>query len=231
MIKKVAVGGTSPKGGIKFYASEVETITSGLDPAQYTVTPGTLFPITSITVTKLDGTDATLTIGAGATNEQTLKSIFRTQLLAIGYDMAEIDGIDTNLPSVKVAGQKLTVLSELTMKSINSGGSVNFTKAATRKGKSTYTKVSGTTADAATIKVNGTARTVSTAWTVGTTSNAAVKSQIETALATEITAGTVISVTVTGTTDYNIVIDCLAGTTLQFNNVTFAVSGTVSYWV
>lgn len=233
MIKKVAVGGASPKGGIRMYASEVETRTD-LAPAEYTVTPTTLLPITSITVTKLDGTDVTLAIGSGATNEQTLITILRNKLLEIGYEMSEIDGLDSNLPSVKISGEKLTIISELTFKSIDSGGSANFTKKATRKGKATYYKTSGTTADAATITVNGTARAVSGAWTLGTTNAATVKSQIETALSAEITAGTVISVAVVvpaGNTEYQITIVCLTGTTLQFNGVSFAQSGTVSHWV
>jgi len=228
MIKKVAVTGAAPGKGIEFFASEVGVDTT-LATAEYSVTPGTLLPITSITVTKQDATDVTIAIGSGGTDEKTVSTLLLAGLRAIGYDYTEGFGIEPLLPSVKISGQTITIISELTMKSINSGGSVNFTKKATRAGKCTFTKTAGTLA-APVINVNGTNRSV-TAWTMGTTSAGTVKTNIDTALAAEISAGTVISTAVTSDgVLYTIVITALSGTTILLQGSSFAQSNCLPYF-
>lgn len=229
MIKKVAVTGAAPGKGIEFFASEVG-VDSTLATAQYSATPTTLLPITSITITKQDATDVVIPIGAGGTDEKTVTSILRTALLAIGYDMSEPFGIDPLLPSVKISGETITIISELTFKSmVASSGSPTFTKKATRAGKCTFTKTAGTLA-APVINVNGTNRSV-TAWTMGTTSAGTVKTNIETALAAEITAGTIISVAVTSDgVLYTITLTALSGTTILLQGSSFTQSNCLPYF-
>lgn len=231
MIKKVAVTGAAPTKGIVQFASEVGVDTT-LAAAQYSATPTTLLPLTSITVTKPDGTDVVITAVSAATNEATLSTILRTELNKIGYELSEIYGVEPALPSVKISSQTLTVISELTFKSmVASSGSPNFTKKSTRAGKSTMYKTTGSTTNPTVLTVNGTARSDAHAWTYGTTSTATVKGYIETALATEITAGTVISVAVADTgTQYGITIEALAGTTILLNGTSFTQTAVDPYW-
>ena len=80
--------------------------------------------------------------------------------------------------------------------------------------------------------VNGTNRSDAHAWTYGTTSTATVKGYIETALATEISAGTVISVAVADTgTQYSVTIVALSGTTIMLNGASFTQSNCKPYFV
>jgi len=228
MIKKVAVTGKAPATGISFFETETGYPTV-LKTCEYSVTPGSLFPITSITVTLPDLTTSVITAVSAATNEATLSTILRTELMKLGYEFSETYGLDNNLPAVKVSGQTLTIISELVFTSINSAGSVSFTAKCTRLGKITNTKVVGTSTSP-TITVNGTARSVAT-FTMGTDSAATVKTRIETGLATEISAGTVISVAVTSDgTNYTIVITALAGTVMLFNGVSFAQTNPLPYF-
>jgi len=222
MIKKVASTGVAPKGGITFFETELGVATT-LATAEYSVTPGSLFPITSITVTKTDGTDLVITAVSTATDEATLATILKTELNKIGYDFTENFGTKKALPSVKVSGQTLTIISELTFKSINSAGSVNFTKKAVQRGKCSFVHETGTTPTASQIiTVNGVDRTEAHVWTYGTTSAATVKGYIETALATEISAGTVLSVAVALTgTKYAVTIVALSGSTIELNGTAF----------
>lgn len=230
MIKKVAVGGAAPASGITFFETEL-TLPSTLTTSEYTVTPGSLFPITSITVTKRDGVDVVITAVSTATDEPTLAAILKTEVMKLGYNFTENFGIKKELPSVKISGQKLTIISELTFKSIDSAGSVSFTKKSTQSGKCTFTRETASTTNPTVITVNGTARSDAHAWTYGTTSTATVKGYIETALAAEITAGTIISVAVTDTgVKYKVAIDAVPGTSILLNGVALTQSNCGPYF-
>lgn len=229
MIKKVAVTGAAPASGIFMFVTE-QGVAHSLVTGEYKVTPGSLFPITSITITKDDGSDVVLTSVSAATDAATLSTLLKAELLKIGYNFSETVGLYNELPSVGISGQTLTIYSELTFKAINSAGSVSFTKKTTRKGKCDFTKTSGTQA-APIININGTNRTVA-AYTMGTDSAATVKTRIETGLATEISAGTVISVAVTSDgTLYTIVLTCLSGTTAMLQGASFTQSNCKPYFV
>lgn len=224
MIKKVAVTGKAPKGGVVMFETETGCPTS-LKTCEYSVTPGSLFPITNVVVTLADGTDKTITSVSAATDQASLATILKTEMEALGYQFTEAFGNVSDLPSVKVSGQTLTIYSELVFKSINSAGVVNFTAKCTRKGKCTFTRSTGTVANPV-INVNGTNRSIAQTWTYGSTSAATVKGHIETALAAEISAGTVLTVTVTETgTAYKIDIVALTGTIILFNTASFTQSG------
>lgn len=230
MIKKAAIKGVAPNGGITFFESEIND-KSTLAVKQYSATPTTLFPLTSITVTKTDGTTVVITSVSAATDEASLSSILKAEVKKIGYNFTEEFNLYKNLPSVKVSGQTLTVIGELTFTSmVAASGSPSFTAKVTQKGSTDYTKTAGTLASPV-IKINGTNRAV-TAWTMGTTSAGTVKTNIETALATEISAGTVISVAVTSDgTLYTIVLTCLPGTTALLQGASFTESNTRPYFV
>lgn len=230
MIKKVAVTGKAPANGITFFETETGNPTT-LKTVEYSVTPGTLLPITSVTVTLPDLTTATIAIGAGGTNEATVSTILKAELMKIGYNFTEDFGLEPSLPSLKISGQTLTIISELVFTSINSGGSVSFTAKPTRLGKATFTKLTGSTTNPTVLNVNGTNRSDAHAWTYGATSTATVKGYIETALATEISAGTVLSVAVADTgTQYSVTIVALTGTTVLLNGVSFTQSNPVPYF-
>jgi hypothetical protein len=228
MIKKVAVTGAAPASGIFMFTTE-QGVPHTLVTKEYKVTPGSLFPITSITITKDDGSDVVLTSVSAATDAATLSTLLKAEMLKIGYNFSEVVNLWPELPSVNISGQTLTIISELTFKAINSAGSVSFTAKSTRKGKCDFTKTSGTQA-APIININGTNRTVA-AYTMGTDSAATVKTRIETGLATEISAGTVLSVAVTSDGIlYTIVLTCLAGTTAMLNGVSFTQSNCKPYF-
>lgn len=225
MIKKVAVTGKAPDGGVVMFETETGCPTS-LKTCEYSVTPGTLFPITNVVVTLADGTDKTITSVSAATDQATLATILKAEMETLGYQFTEVFGNVSDLPSVKVSGQTLTIYSELVFKSINSGGNVNFTAKCTRKGKCTFTKTTGSTTNPTIITVNGVARSDAHAWTYGTTAVNTVKGYIETALAAEISAGTVISVAVSDTgTQYKVEIVALTGTVILLNGAAFTQSG------
>lgn len=230
MIKKVAVTGAAPDSGIFMFVTE-QGVAHTLTTAEYKVTPGSLFPITSITITKDDGSDVVLTSVSAATDAATLSTLLKAELLKIGYNFSEVVGLYPELPSINISGQTLTIISELTFKAINSAGSVSFTKKSTRKGKCDFTKTTGSTTNPTVITVNGTARSDAHAWTYGIATPANVKGYIETALATEISAGTVLSVAVSDTgTQYSIVIVALSGTTILLNGASFTQSNCKPYF-
>lgn len=217
--KKVATAAV-PKGGLILFRSETDPLYT-TKTAQYVVTPGWLFPITNIVVTLPDGTDKTLTSVSAATNLATLQTLLKAEMKTLGYDVSENLDIETELPSVGISGQTLTIHSELTFKSINSAGVVVFTKKATRAGKVEKKLVQTTHASPNVFIVNGVTRSIAQAFTYGTTTPSQVKGHIETGLATEISAGTVISVAVADTgASYDITIVCLVGTTISLNGVT-----------
>lgn len=231
MIKKVAVTGAAPASGIFMFVTE-QGVAHSLVTGEYKVTPGSLFPITSITITKDDGSDVVLTSVSAATDAATLSTLLKAELLKIGYNFSETVGLNNELPSVGISGQTLTIYSELTFKAINSAGSVSFTKKTTRKGKCDFVKTTGSTTNPTVINVNGTNRSDAHVWTYGTTSTATVKGYIETALATEISAGTVISVAVADTgTQYSVTIVALSGTTIMLNGASFTQSNCKPYFV
>lgn len=217
--KKVSTADV-PAGGLILFRSETDPAYVK-QVARYEVTPGSLFPITNIVVTPDDGVDVTITSVSAATDLATLRPLLKAALKSLDYAVSENIGVDEELVSVDISGQKLTVHSELTFKSINSAGVVSFTKKATRAGKVEKKLVQATHASPNVFIVNGTTRSDAHAWTYGTTSTATVKGYIETVLATEISAGTVISVAVADTgAEYDVTIVCLVGTTISLNGVT-----------
>lgn len=231
MIRKVAVRGAAPGSGISFFETEIDD-KSKLVLKEYTATPTTLLPLTSLTVTKPDGTDVVITGLSGGTTQALLAPILNAKMKELGYTFSEDFNLDKGFPSVTVSGEKLTIISELTFKSMAAAsGSPNFTAKSSYKGISDFTKTTGSTTNPTVITVNGTARSDAHAWTYGTTSTATVKGYIETALATEISAGTVTSVTVTDTgTQYKIVIVANVGTTIALNGSYFTESGVRTLW-
>lgn len=208
-----------PAGGLVLFRSETDpTYTKKV--AQFVVTPGSLFPITNIVVTDDNGNDVTITSVSAATNLATLQPLLKAALKNLDYAMAENFKVQDELPSVGISGQTLTIHSEITFKSINSAGVVSFTKKATRAGKVEKKIVQATHASPNVFIVNGVTRSDAHAWTYGTTSAATVKGYIETVLATEISAGTVLSVAVVDTgAAYDVTIVCLVGTTISLNGV------------
>lgn len=217
--KKVSTAAV-PKGGLILFQSETNPLYT-TKIAQFVVTPGSLFPITNIVVTLADGTDKTLTSVSAATNLATLQPLLKAEMKTLGYEVSENLDVDAELRSVDISGQTLTIHSELVFKSINSAGVVSFTKKATRAGKVEKKLVQATHASPNVFIVNGTTRSDAHAWTYGSTTPAQVKGYIETVLATEISAGTVISVAVADTgASYDVTIVCLVGTTISLNGVT-----------
>ncbi|MEP7197275.1 MAG: hypothetical protein ABI851_12205 [Saprospiraceae bacterium] len=230
MIKKVAVGGAAPKGGIVMFETETGCPTS-LKTCSYEATPATLFPLTSLTVTLKDGTDKVLTSVSAATDQATLGALLKTEMLALGYAFSE--AFQDNLPaSVTVSGQKLTIVSELVFKSmVASSGSPNFTAKCTQKGSCVFTKSTGSLTSPVKITVNGVERSNANAWTYGTTSTATVKGYIDAALAAEITAGTIVSTAVADTgTQYKVTIVALTGTSILLNGGSFIQSDCAPYF-
>jgi len=84
--------------------------------------------LTSITVTKDDGTDVVITAVSAATNQSTLAAILKTEVAKLGYVFSEDYGLNKEYVSVAISGQTLTVKSELTFKSmVAASGSPSFT--------------------------------------------------------------------------------------------------------
>lgn len=217
--KKVSTAAV-PKGGLILFQSETNPLYT-TKIAQFVVTPGSLFPITNIVVTLPDGTDKTLTSVSAATNLATLQPLLKAEMKTLGYEVSENLDVDAELRSVDISGQTLTIHSELVFKSINSAGVVSFTKKATRAGKVEKKVTQVTHATPQVFIINGVTRSIAQTWTYGVTADATVKGHIETGLAAEISAGTVISVAVLGNgASFDITIVCLVGTTISLNGVT-----------
>ncbi|HNC36747.1 MAG TPA: hypothetical protein PLD32_09280 [Saprospiraceae bacterium] len=127
MIRKAAVKGAAPNSGIVFLETEIND-KSTIVKKSYAATPTTLLPLTSITVTKDDGTDVVITAVSAATNQSTLAAILKTEVAKLGYVFSEDYGLNKEYVSVAISGQTLTVKSELTFKSmVAASGSPSFT--------------------------------------------------------------------------------------------------------
>lgn len=127
MIRKAAVKGVAPVSGIVFLETEIND-KSTIVQKKYEATPTTLLPLTSLTITKDDGTDVVITAVSAATGQSSLGAILKTELAKIGYVFSEDYGINKEHLSVEISGQKLTIKSELKFKSmVASSGSPTFT--------------------------------------------------------------------------------------------------------
>ena len=182
MIKKLAAKGSAKGNMIAVFASDTGCCSDGHKQCMYSINLPTLFPITEITVTKLDGADVLFTT-APITTIQALSTFIKDSTETLGYSFSELSGNDTDHPSVAIVNGVLKIKSELVFKSIKIGATTHNFTVKCKKGADCKYNISsvGDGADL-TLLWNGTSITIPS-YQYGTDTAADVKTKFENALA------------------------------------------------
>lgn len=240
MIKKTTSTPVVTKG-VKFYESNTGCCPTDATQCEYSLTnDGVPASITAITVTLPDGTDVVWTLGSSDNdNAAALRSYIRSKCNALGYEFSEIDGIEENAKSFEIDGTTLKIVSELVFKSVTiSGSPVLFTALCTRTSNCEY-EVGYAGGSNPVLSIDGTEYTVTGNFVypdAGGTA-AALKTAIETAVASILGDAECIAVAVEADADYGesgayvITINAQYGQAIIFNGKYATTSNCVADWV
>jgi hypothetical protein len=183
MIKKVATKGHAKDKAILVFASDTGCCPDGHKRCKYEINATALFPVTEITVTKIDGTDVVLIPSTPLANTAELVSYIKNAVLELGYAFTEGLGIENEHASVAVIGNKLCIKSELVFKSMKVGATThNFVAKCTPQANCKYRITSVGDANPLTLLWNG-ASTSIPAYQYGVNTVADVKGIFDAALA------------------------------------------------
>ena len=217
MFRKILNPGQNAKNTVKLYANESGCCSDGqLPQCMYDVTIPTANAVNSITFKDATGANKTVTFSPAVTGATNVKAAIKAAILAEGFenDSDVVQGITSETSG---ANTIYHITGELVIVSMvhNTSTSVNATAKCTRVANCQFAYADwNATTD--TLTINGVAEALGTV-TPGTTSAAAVKTAIETALGNQNVDYTLVTVTTTGSggsTLYQITITGIVSTTV-----------------
>ncbi len=182
MIKKVASNGHAKNKAILVFASDTGCCPDGHKRCKYELNIPALFPVTEITVTKIDGNDVVWTPTAPIANATDLINFIEGNSLELGYAFTEGTGIEPDHTSVAIVGGKLCIKSELVFKTIKVGSTThNFVAKCKTQADCKYNVTSVGDANPLTLLWNNAPYSIPS-FQYGTNSAADVKALFEAAL-------------------------------------------------